>query len=64
MAKYISIFFLTLMASVVLFFALAGVFAGGDPETAIYTLGTILIILIAFLISLLYYLIDLMKKKM
>lgn len=64
MAKYISILFLTLMVSVILFFALADILDGGNPtETAIYTLGTIIIILISFSITLLYYLIDLIKKK-
>ncbi|MGE7133337.1 hypothetical protein [Lysinibacillus xylanilyticus] len=65
MAKYNGIFFLTLMLSVILFFALAVVFDGGNSaETVIYILGTIIIILISFSISLLFYLIDLLKKKM
>jgi len=64
MSKYISIFLLTLMASVILFFLFAGVFDGGDyAETAVYTFGTIIIILLSFLISLIYYLINLLKRK-
>ncbi|WNF38383.1 hypothetical protein RJD24_08165 [Bacillaceae bacterium IKA-2] len=64
MAKFISIFFLTLMASVVLFFIFANVFDGGDDiEMAIYTFGAITVILISFLISLMYYLIYLIKRK-
>lgn len=64
MSKYISIFFLTLMASVILFFLFAGVFDGGDyAESAVYTFGTIIIILLSFLISLMYYLINLLNRK-
>lgn len=64
MSKYISIFFLILMASVILFYLFAGVFDGGDyAETAVYTIGTIIIILLSFLISLVYYLINLLKRK-
>lgn len=64
MSKYISIFFLTLMASVILFFLFAGVIDGGDyAESAVYTFGTIIIILLSFLISLMYYLINLLNRK-
>lgn len=64
MSKYISIFFLTLMVSIVFYFLFSGLFDGGDDtETAIYTFGTTIIILLSFLISLMYYLINLMKNK-
>ncbi|MFD2444172.1 hypothetical protein ACFSO7_09310 [Bacillus sp. CGMCC 1.16607] len=64
MSKYISIFFLTLLASAILFFLFVGVFDGGDyAETAIYTFGTIIVILLSLLISLMYYLINLLKSK-
>ena len=67
MSKYISIFFLTLMVSVIFFFLFSNVFDGGDySETAIYTFGTIIVILLSFLISLMYYLINilnLLKRK-
>ena len=64
MSKYISIFFLILMASIILFYLFAGVFDGGHyAETAVYTIGTIIIILLSFLISLMYYLINLLKRK-
>ena len=64
MSKYISIFCLTLVASVILFFLFVGVFDGGDyAETAIYTIGTLIIILLSFLISLMYYIISLLKKQ-
>ncbi|MEK5147373.1 hypothetical protein MKX53_10080 [Psychrobacillus sp. FSL K6-4615] len=64
MSKYISIFCLALVASVILFSLFAGVFDGGDyAETAIYTIGTIIIVLLSFLISLMYYLINLLQRK-
>lgn len=64
MSKFISIFFLSIMISVVLFLLFGSIFDGGDyAETAIMTIGTIIVILISFLISLIYYLIDLIKKK-
>lgn len=62
MSKYISIFFLTVMISGFLYFLLGNVFDGGDyAETAIYTFGTIIAILLSFLIALVYYLINLMN---
>ena len=64
MVKFISIFFLSLFISVILFFIFSNLFEGGDyTETAVYTFGTINVMLLSFLISLMYYLIDLMKKK-
>ncbi|QCR30819.1 hypothetical protein C1N55_00825 [Lysinibacillus sp. SGAir0095] len=63
MSRYISIFFLCIFISVILFFVLGNLFDGGDyVETAVYTFGTILIILLSFLISLLVYLINFVKK--
>lgn len=64
MSKYISIFFLTVMVSVIFFFIFSNMFDGGDyAETAIYTFGTIIVILLSFLISLMYYLINLLRRK-
>ena len=64
MSKYISVFFLTLIASLVLYFVFVGLFDGGDyAETAIHTFGTIIVILLAFLISLVYYAINLLRSK-
>ncbi|PAE23287.1 hypothetical protein [Bacillus sp. 7894-2] len=65
MSKYISIFFLFVMVSVLLFFILGSVFmGGGDPaEEAVYTFGTIIVLLLSFVISQICYLIDLIKKK-
>ena len=60
MAKYISIFFLCLFVS--FFFIFGNGLGGGDPaETAIYKFEIVTVILISFLISLMYYLIDLIK---
>ncbi|WP_427138833.1 hypothetical protein [Psychrobacillus psychrodurans] len=53
MSKYISIFFLTLLVSVICFFIFSNVFDGGDyAETAIYTFSAIIIILLSFSVSL------------
>ena len=66
MAKYIRIFFLTVVVSVILFFIFGSVFiGGGDPaEDAVYTFGTIIVILLSFLISQMYYLINFIKNKL
>lgn len=64
MSKYVSIFFLVLLACVFSFFSLVFVFDGGDyAETAIYVFGTMIVILLSFLISLMYYLINFVKSK-
>lgn len=64
MSKYISVFFLTVIASVVLYFVFGNLFDGGDyAETAIYTFGTIIVILLSFLIALMYYALNLLKRK-
>ncbi|SFB04409.1 MULTISPECIES: hypothetical protein [unclassified Bacillus (in: firmicutes)] len=65
MSKYISIFFLTLMACVFLFFILSSVFSGGGnpAEEAVHTFGTLIVLLLSFLISRVYVLIDAVKKK-
>ena len=64
MAKYISIFLLSLTVSFALF-SLVGSLGGDDTaETAIYMFGTVTVVLLSFLISLMYYLIGLLKKKL
>ncbi|MFE4524488.1 hypothetical protein ACFRCQ_20630 [Cytobacillus firmus] len=65
MSKYISIFFLSVMVSVLLFFIFGSMYmGGGNPsEEAVYTIGTIIVLLLSLIISQLYYLIDLIKKK-
>ncbi|MEF7564286.1 hypothetical protein V4V35_14825 [Bacillus infantis] len=63
MAKYISIFFLGIGSSIILFFIFASIFDDSLPgEFAAVTFGCIIIILVSFLIALLYYVIDLVKK--
>ncbi len=66
MSKYIRIFFLSVIASVILFFIFSSVFmGGGNPaEEAVYTIGTIIIILLSFIISQIFYVISLINKKM
>lgn len=64
-SKYISIFFLIIMANICLFYLLLVLNAEGDRvEAAVYTFSTIIIILLSLVITLLYYLIDLVKKRM
>ncbi|KOP82898.1 hypothetical protein ACFFHH_06315 [Cytobacillus solani] len=65
MSKYISIFFLSVMIGVILFMILGAVFmGGGDPaEEVVYIFGTITVILLSFIISQLFYLIDTINKK-
>lgn len=63
MGKFLSVFVLSVLVSAIFFFIFGNVFDGGDPpETAIYTFGTIIVILLSFVISLIYYLIDVIKK--
>ncbi|OIK03629.1 hypothetical protein [Bacillus sp. MUM 13] len=65
MAKFISIFVLVLVVSIIFFFMLAGLFpSGNSAETAIYTIGTITVILLSFLIALVFQLIELIKRKL
>ncbi|USK32579.1 hypothetical protein LIT25_18535 [Bacillus sp. F19] len=65
MGKYIRIFFLTIIVSVVFFFIFSSAYVGNrsPEEIAVYTFGTIIVILLSFLISQIYYLIDLVAKK-
>ncbi|MBG9446216.1 hypothetical protein [Cytobacillus firmus] len=65
MSKYISIFFLGALVSVLLFFIFGSVFMdGGNPaEEAVYTFGTIIVLFMLFFISQMCYLIDLINKK-
>ncbi|URT71514.1 hypothetical protein [Cytobacillus firmus] len=65
MSKYIRIFFLGVLVSVLLFFIFGSVFMdGGNPaEEAVYTFGTIIVLFMLFIISQMCYLIDLINKK-
>lgn len=65
MFKYFSIFILILMVNLIFFYIFSSVFmGGGDPtEDLVLTIGTIIIILLSFLISQFWYLIDFLKKN-
>ncbi|NMH68501.1 hypothetical protein HF072_06865 [Bacillus sp. RO3] len=65
MSRYISIFFLCLFVSGILFFIVGSFFMdGGDPaEGVMFLFGVIIVILLSFIISQMYYLIHLVRKK-
>lgn len=63
MGKYVSIFFLTIIISIFLFFLFGNFIDDGDDGSLIIVIGMINIVLTSFLISLIYYLIDLIKKN-
>lgn len=65
MSKYFRIFLLILMLSFLFYFIFGSLFVGGgDPaEDMVLTIGTIIVILLSFLVSQLFYLIDLLKKN-
>jgi len=64
MSKFISMFILKTLCSSFIIFLFLNLFDGGDNvETAIYTFGTLIVILLTLLISLIYYLIDIIKMK-
>ncbi|RTQ86934.1 hypothetical protein [Lysinibacillus telephonicus] len=63
MGKYVSIFFLTIIISIFLFFLFANFISGEGDEGLIVVIGIINVVLTSFLISLIYYLIDLIKKN-
>ncbi|MCA1029647.1 hypothetical protein LCL95_01215 [Bacillus timonensis] len=64
MGKYNSIFGLVIMISFIMFMILGTFFTSGDPtEEAVFLFGTVIILLLSFLISLFFYLIDLVKKN-
>ncbi|MCT8138441.1 hypothetical protein H1D32_12210 [Anaerobacillus sp. CMMVII] len=63
--KYVLIFFGILITSLVIFIILReDVFLRRDfLEDAIYSFGTVIVLLLAYLIAQFHYLIDLLKKK-
>ncbi|MFN7249911.1 MAG: hypothetical protein ACK4M9_03880 [Anaerobacillus sp.] len=63
MDKYISIFFLTALASVVVLHIIGSIFPFVTAEDAVFLFGMVCIVLFSFIISQLYYIIDLIKKK-
>ncbi|PAD66223.1 hypothetical protein CHH83_25160 [Bacillus sp. 7586-K] len=66
MSKYIRIFCLTVFLSGFLFFIFGSIFiSGGDPaEEAVYIIGMIIIMLLSFLITQIFYLINLVNKRL
>lgn len=60
MGRYFSIFFMTLLIAVVLFFTLSLI--GNIFEDIEVTIGAILVVLVTFIIAQLFYIIDLIKK--
>ncbi|AYA75635.1 hypothetical protein DOE78_09350 [Bacillus sp. Y1] len=60
MGRYFSIFFMTLLIAVVLLFTLSLI--GNIFEDIEVTIGSILVVLGAFIIAQLFYIIDLIKK--
>lgn len=60
MGRYFSIFFMTLLIAVVLLFTLSLI--GNIFEDIEVTIGAILVVLGAFIIAQLFYIIDLIKK--
>lgn len=64
MAKYISIFFLTLMVSILLYFLFGALFSSeNDVYTVVHMFGATIILFLSFIISLLFYMIGILKKK-
>lgn len=66
MSKYIGKFFLTLIPSLILTFLLSLYFVDVDGERSvawILTFGIVIILMLSFLITLIYHLIDLIKHK-
>ncbi|MGM0838585.1 MAG: hypothetical protein ACQEV7_20825 [Bacillota bacterium] len=64
MSKYISIFFLAIVVSIILFFTLGFLFGGGEgSEGIILAIGAILILLFSYLIAQMHCLIDTLKKR-
>jgi hypothetical protein len=62
MGRYVSIFLLTILIVVVLFFTLPLLLGDTLGEIEII-IGTLLVILGSFIITQLFYIIDLLKKK-
>jgi hypothetical protein len=64
MSKYISIFFLMILCTIILFFIIGalGMF-GTDGIVMVISIGLIFTIQSSFVIALLFYVIDLLKKQ-
>lgn len=62
MGRYVSVFLLTILVTVVLFFTVA-LLAGGVIGEIEIIVGIILVLLSSFIITQLFYIIDLLKNK-
>ncbi|MFG6115771.1 hypothetical protein ACGTN9_11310 [Halobacillus sp. MO56] len=64
MGKYIKSFFATIVVSVIIYMSGQTVFGGGNHlETEILSVGSIIVLLLSYLIAQVHYLIDLIKSK-
>lgn len=62
MGRFVSVFFITIMATVVLFFILAGLVGNIFVEIEV-AIGTILIVLASLIITQLFFIMDLLQRK-
>lgn len=64
--KFVSMFILMMMVNFSLFRVLKSIFSSVNisGETLLYTIGTIIIILLSLIFSLLFYITNLLKEKM
>ncbi|MEW9053149.1 MAG: hypothetical protein AB2392_18460 [Neobacillus sp.] len=64
MGRYVSIFFLTIFVAVVLFFTIPALFSEGSSDIDLLVfIGMIIIILVSFVITQLFYISDLLKRR-
>jgi hypothetical protein len=62
--RYVSIFFLTIFVAVVLFFTIPALFSEGSSDIDLLVfIGMIIIILVSFVITQLFYISDLLKRR-
>lgn len=62
MGRFVSVFFITIMATVVLFFILAGLVGNIFVEIEV-AIGAILIVLASLIITQLFFIMDLLQRK-
>lgn len=62
MGRFVSVFFITIMATVVLFFILAGLVGSIFVEIEV-AIGAILIVLASLIITQLFFIMDLLQRK-
>lgn len=62
MGRFVSVFFITIMATVVLFFILVGLVGNIFVEIEV-AIGAILIVLVSLIITQLFFIMDLLQRK-